>query len=395
MLSEQTIETVKSTAPVLAQHGEQITTLFYQKLFINHPELQHVFNMTNQTKGEQKRALADAVFAYAMHIDKLAALGPAVSRIAHKHASLQVAPEQYPIVGKFLLEAIGEHLSLSADDPVITAWAEAYGALAAIFVDTEEGIYQANEDKQGGWRGDRAFVIVDIVEEATEVRSFYLEPKDGQSIASWTGGQFVGIKTTPSSSEFTEIRQYSLSNTPNNEVYRITVKAETSHSDKEGVVSNYLHGANIGDEVFLKPPTGDFVINSAADDIVLLAGGVGITPVLSMLLQRIDSGADVSKLTFIQCCRDAHHHIMAKDLAALSEKHGFSYYVSYENGDGADFKGYLNADILGQWINNRQTDAYFCGPKPFMAAVNSTLQNLGFNQDNLHYETFGPNIRLQ
>lgn len=73
-LSAQTIDIVKSTAPALAQYGEHITALFYKKLFIAHPQLKHVFNMANQAKGKQKRALADAVFAYATHIDKLATL---------------------------------------------------------------------------------------------------------------------------------------------------------------------------------------------------------------------------------------------------------------------------------------------------------------------------------
>jgi nitric oxide dioxygenase len=394
MLSAKTIKIVKSTAPVLAEHGENITASFYTKLFDNHPELQHVFNMTNQAKGEQKKALATAVFAYATHIDKLEALGPAVTRIAHKHASLQVMPEQYPIVGKFLLEAICDHLSLAADDPIITAWGEAYGALAAIFVKTEAGIYQDNEDKEGGWRGDRAFVISEIVDEAAEVKSFYLKPKDGQAIATWQPGQYVGVKTTPDTSEHTEIRQYSLTNAPNNAIYHITVKADTAHPEKAGVVSNYLHAATVGDEVLLQPPTGEFVVQNDADDIVLLAGGVGITPVLSILLDRIETGRDVSKLTFIQCCRDASHHIKGAELKALSEKHGFNYKVGYENDEGADLQGYLNADILKSWITNTDTKAYFCGPKPFMAAVNMTLQQIGFSADDLHYETFGPNVAL-
>jgi nitric oxide dioxygenase len=394
MISEQTLTIVKSTAPVLAKEGEAITTLFYQKLFANYPELKNVFNMANQSKGEQAKALADSVFQYATHIDKLETLGDTVTRIAEKHASLQVAPEHYPIVGKYLLEAICDHLSLAADDPVIIAWGEAYGALAAIFVKTEEDIYVRNEQKEGGWRGDREFVISQIKDEATAVKSFWLNPKDGKPVATFEAGQYLGVKTTPDTSEFTEIRQYSLSNAPNSKIYQITVRAETTPETPDGVVSNFLHRAVVGDTLFLQPPTGEFVIRQNKDDLVLLAGGVGITPVLSMLLAKIDAGDDVSKVTFIQCVRDKSHHIMADQIKALSEKHGFNYYVSYEKGDDADFEGYLNADILNKWIDNKQTDAYFCGPKPFMSAVNHTLQTIGFTESQLHYETFGPNIRL-
>ncbi|MFT5164677.1 MAG: nitric oxide dioxygenase, partial [Alteromonadaceae bacterium] len=243
MISEQTLTIVKSTAPVLAKEGEAITTLFYQKLFANYPELKNVFNMANQSKGEQAKALADSVFQYATHIDKLETLGDTVTRIAEKHASLQVAPEHYPIVGKYLLEAICDHLSLAADDPVIIAWGEAYGALAAIFVKTEEDIYVRNEQKEGGWRGDREFVISQIKDEATAVKSFWLNPKDGKPVATFEAGQYLGVKTTPDTSEFTEIRQYSLSNAPNSEIYQITVRAETTPETPDGVVSNFLHRA--------------------------------------------------------------------------------------------------------------------------------------------------------
>jgi nitric oxide dioxygenase len=394
MISEKTLEIVKSTAPVLAKEGEAITQLFYQKLFTNHPELKNIFNMVNQSKGEQARALADSIFQYAVHIDKLELLGDAVSRIAHKHASLQVAPEHYPIVGRFLLEAIQEHLSLKSDDPIMTAWEEAYGALAAIFVNTEEAIYQENESKLGGWRGDREFVISEIKEEGGGIKSFYLNAKDGQPVATFEPGQYVGVKVLPDNSEFMAIRQYSLSNAPNNHAYRITVRAETHPGNPDGVVSHFLQGLRVGDSLLLQPPTGDFVIKHPKNDLVFIAGGVGITPLISMLLAKIEQEKEVSKMTFIQCCRDEKHHVFSKELAALQAKHGFRYLVSYEKGTGANVEGYLTADILNQWLENKQTHVYFCGPKPFMAAINQTLQSIGFKEDQLHYEVFGPTLSL-
>lgn len=394
MLSPQIIETVKATAPILSNEGPKITALFYQKLFSAHPELKHIFNAANQAKGEQQRALADSVIAYASHIDKLEALTPAVARIAHKHASLQVAPEHYPIVGKYLLAAIGEHLQLSDDDPVISAWAEAYQALAAIFVDVEEKIYQDNEQKIGGWRGFRDFDIAEIVNEAKGVKSFYLRSTDGNPIATWQAGQYVGVKVNPKTSDYTEIRQYSLSNAPNNDVYRLTIRGEKVQDQPDGIVSNYLHDLKVGDKVQLQPPTGEFVANEEDESPVLIAGGVGITPLLSMLLHRIDQGKDVSDLTFIFCCRDAEHHIMANELKALQQQHGFNYYVSYEHGDGADFTGYLNAEILNQWIKDASKNVFFCGPKPFMSAIDTTLKTIGFSEEQLHYESFGPKLPL-
>ncbi len=394
MISEKTLKIVKSTAPILAEEGEKITQLFYQKLFENHPELKNIFNMANQGKGEQARALADSIFQYAVHIDKLDALGEAVNRIAHKHASLQVAPEQYPIVGRFLLEAIQEHLSLEADDPVLIAWTEAYGALAAIFVNTEEAIYKCNEEKEGGWRGDREFVISQIKEEGEGVKSFYLNAKDGQSVASFQAGQYVGVKVRPDNSEFTAVRQYSLSNAPNHHTYRITVRAEAHTDTPEGVVSHFLHRLTVGDTLLLQPPTGEFVVQHSIKDVVFIAGGVGITPLISMLLDKIEQGEEMSQVTFIQCCRDKTHHLFAEELQTLQAQHGFRYFVCYQNGSGADIEGTLTTEKLDQWLTNKQTDVYFCGPRSFMSDLKKSLLEIGFAENHLHYEVFGPRLAL-
>ncbi|WP_416139563.1 NO-inducible flavohemoprotein [Halomonas sp. HK25] len=395
MLSQPTIDTVKSTAPLLADEGERITRLFYDKLFDHHPELKHIFNMANQAKGEQARALADSVFAYATHIDQLEALGPAVKRIAHKHASLQVAPEHYPIVGKYLLEAIRDHLKLHDDDPVLTAWAEAYEALAAIFIQAEEGIYQANEATPGGWRGDRVFIIDRAERETDDVKSFYLRPEDNKPIAEFRPGQYIGVKTQPPSSAYDEIRQYSLSSAPGEPYYRITVKAEGVGTSVPGHVSNYLHDASVGDRVWLRPPTGDFVVEKRSERPVLIGGGIGITPLISMLLNAVKQAWDLEHLVLIHCCRDRSHHVMHDELLALSAQKGFQYYVAYEQGEGADHIGYLDTAILERWLPfEGRGDVYFCGPTPFMSGLNILLKRMGYGDDQLHYEIFGPRIRF-
>jgi nitric oxide dioxygenase len=395
MLSAETLATIKSTVPLLAKEGKAITGLFYSKLFRQHPELQHIFNMANQAQGEQSRALAESVFMYASHIDALQNLGPMVGRIAHKHASLQVAPEHYPIVGKYLLEAIRDHLGLEDGHPVLGAWAEAYAQLAGIFIQTEEGIYRDNASKPGGWRGFRPFVIREIREEASGIKSVYLKPEDGQPIAGFEPGQYLGIKVRVPGHEYDEIRQYSLSDAPGKDHYRITVKAEGTPPGQAGKVSHHLHGAEPGDRVWVQPPTGDFTIRNPDNKLVLIAGGVGITPLLSMLLQRIETKEDVSDLVFIHCCRDAAHHVMADELRRLSAESGFGYYVSYETGSGADHQGYLDRTVLSKWLEQPDADVYFCGPKPFMAAVSQQLLDMGYRDSQLHAEVFGPATHLQ
>ena len=89
MLSDQTIAIVKSTAPILEQHGETLTRHFYKRMFSQNPEVAPFFNPAHQTSGSQQRALAGAICAYAANIDNLGALGPAVELIAQKHCSLK------------------------------------------------------------------------------------------------------------------------------------------------------------------------------------------------------------------------------------------------------------------------------------------------------------------
>ena len=132
MLSQETITIIKSTVPVLAQHGKTITTVFYKNMFEAHPELLNIFNHANQSKGRQQNALAGLVYAAAANIDNLGAVLPAVVQVAHKHKSLNITPEQYPIVGYHLLGAIKEVLGDAATPEIIGAWGEAYEVIAGV-----------------------------------------------------------------------------------------------------------------------------------------------------------------------------------------------------------------------------------------------------------------------
>lgn len=395
MLSQATIDTVKSTVPLLEAHGEAITRHFYQSLFTHQPELKHVFNQVNQQRGEQPRALADAVIAYGRHLDNLPVLLPAVARIAHKHASIGIQPEQYPIVGKHLLASIQTVLDLPEDHPALVAWEEAYGVLADVFIGAEAEIYKDNADASGGWEGFRAFTISDIVEETPDVKSFYLVPADGGAIPHYQGGQYVGLKVNPEASAFDEIRQYSLSGKSGEKHLRITTKAET-----EGLVSNHLHHCHGGATVLLRAPTGVFTLASHGTHHVFLAGGVGITPMMGMLYEALDKGVAPANILFIHCARTPEQHIFREELPALAKANGFGYKTVVDAGGGVDHQGYLNQDVLGAWLDaqgipvDTSTHIYCCGPQGFMSGVYQQSKALGYDEANIHYETFGPTETL-
>ena len=328
MLSQQTIEIVQSTIPLLAENGEAITRHFYGNLLTDNPELKNVFNPTNQQDGAQARALADAVFAYANNLENLEALLPAVARIAHKHVSLGVKPEQCPIIGGALLSAIQEVAELPDNHPALTAWGEAYGVLADVFIKAEEELYQQNEQQTGGWRGFRDFAISEVKRETDNVKSFYLTPIDGGPVPAFKGGQYVGLKTALKDQTFTQIRQYSLSGPSNLETLRITTKAEP-----EGLVSNFLHQCEEGTTVSIQAPTGVFNLDNSVENHIFIAGGVGITPLVGMLYEALNKGIEANKILFIQAQNSPDDEIFKSELAHLQAKHGFNYMTQFSGND--------------------------------------------------------------
>lgn len=391
MLSPQQISLIKATVPLLETGGEALTRHFYQLMFSQYPEVRALFNQAHQASGSQQRALANAVLMYARHIDKLDALGPLVGQIVNKHVSLQILPEHYPIVGSCLLQAIREVLGAEiATDAVIDAWAGAYGQLADILIGAEEAAYAATASAPGGWRGARSFRLSRKVQESEEIVSLYLVPADGGSLPPFQAGQYIGLRLLLDGEE--QRRNYSLSALGDGREYRISVKREAG-----GKVSNYLHDKlMVGDSLELFPPAGDFVLRESSKPLVLISAGVGITPALSMLEAAKDSGREIH---FIHCARHAGVHAFRDWVEAQSsERPHLRHYVCYSEpraGDAADAEGLLSREQLAEWLpEQRDLDAYFLGPKPFMAQVKRHLQELGVPPSQSHYEFFGPASEL-
>ncbi|MCH1624051.1 NO-inducible flavohemoprotein [Fredinandcohnia quinoae] len=402
MLQQETIDIIKSTVPVLEENGEKITKRFYELMFGNHPELLNIFNHANQKQGRQQKALASAIYAAAKHIDQLEAIIPTVVQIGHKHRSLGIKPEHYPIVGKHLLLAIKDVLGEGASDEVILAWEEAYGVIADAFIGIEKNLYIEAESQDGGWKDFRPFTVSKKVKESDVITSFYLKPVDGGKIASFLPGQYISIKVKDGNDSFTHIRQYSLSDAPNGEYYRISVKRERYNSEKpDGRVSNFLHDMiQEGDHIEISAPAGEFVYVPDENPIVFISGGVGITPMMSMLKKAVQS--DVSDITFIHATMNGNVHSFHKEVTdVVNENTNVNYYIAYEQPTNEDIQqkqfsvdGRLTIKTLEQWIPSKDSIIYTCGPVPFMQAVYKMLRELGIETDQIHYEFFGPALEL-
>ena len=381
---------VKSTVPLLESGGEALTTHFYNILLAEHPEVRPFFNQAHQANGAQPRALANGVLMYARHIDKLEQLGGLVAQIINKHVSLQIEPAHYPVVGACLLRAISEVLGADiATAEVLSAWGAAYQQLADILMGAEEKIYVETAVALGGWRGARAFAVTRKVPESPEITSFYLTPQDGGALMDFTPGQYLGLRLVVDGQEIR--RNYSLSAAPNGRDYRISVKRETG-----GVASGYLHDAlHEGDTLDVFPPAGEFVLAAGDKPVVLISGGVGITPTLAMLDAALEGRRPVH---FIHFARNRSVHAFREAIEARKAKHPqLQRFYVYDDASGTDdttaphATGRLSTEQLGQWLpGTRDVDAYFLGPQPFMRQVKQQLHALGVPQAQTRYEFFGP-----
>ncbi|MFT4176639.1 MAG: NO-inducible flavohemoprotein [Luteolibacter sp.] len=398
-LSSKTIAIVKSTAPVLEQNGELLTRHFYQRMFRENPEVAPLFNRSNQNSGNQQRALAGAICAFAANVDQLELLGSAVESIAHKHAGLRILPEHYPIVGANLLASIREVLGEAATDDIIDAWAEAYGFLANILIGREEHIYRIQARTEHGWNGFKPFRIAKKIAESETIASFHLVPSDGGNVPAYKPGQYLTIRI-PDDQGSTTMRNYSLSSAPREDHFRISVKVEP-----EGTVSGYLHGLEEGAEIEIGPPCGEFFLDLTEHHqrpLVLLSAGVGITPVLAMLESVLVEQPE-REVVFIHGALNGKTHAFRQHLLDLASRHPklklhFRYSEATENDRAAslhDSEGFIDAALIESLVPRRDCDYYFCGPKPFMVLIYRQLLAWGIPGSQVHFEFFGPREELE
>lgn len=426
---------IKATVPVLQEHGEAITQHMYDTLLTDHPALRSLFSASSQATGQQPRALARAVLAYATHLDgNLPKLSRAIERIAQKHVSLFVRPDQYAVVGVYLIGAIREVLGTEvATAAVVEAWTAAYGVLAGVFVRREGELYRG--DRERGWReGWREMRIVRRVVEAEGIVSFWLAPPvvggerddhGGGSLPGFLPGQYVSVQVDVPALGHKQIRQFSLSSAPGavdadgRSYYRVSVKRERAAiaGQADGVVTNLLHDAyHEGDTVGVSPPHGEFFLDPSDDSqeghpLVLISAGVGATPLVSML-QAVSSLSPSSSSTttttgatsvvrrpvsWIHTSRSRaalpFHNEVVSAVNALRERGlpvGMHVHVREEAGSRLDLatleKGGEKEELL--FLQDAQAEYFVCGPEAFMLEVRRKLGEFGVTRERVHLELF-------
>jgi nitric oxide dioxygenase len=395
LLSPQSEAVVKATAAVVAEHAVEITSRFYPSMFEAHPELLNLFNKGNQANGEQRQALASAVVAYATQLVDPGApsFRPVMQRIAHKHVSLGIRPEQYTIVGHHLMNAVGEVLGDAVTPEVASAWDEVYWLFSAQLIAEESRLYTlGGVDPATPWR---TYDVIERVDDAIDTVTLVLRPQDGNPVPPHLPGQYVSVAVDlPDGSR--QPRQYTVSTGARENSLQITVRRLRGvNGAPDGLVSTYLHEhISVGEVLEVGPPAGDLVLDEGENPLVLISAGVGITPVAAILDDLSERRVN-RRVTVAHADRSADSHPLFKAVSAsVSTLGNVSTHTWYERVDAVGQERGARSGLmdLGDVDVPADADVFMCGPLPFMRDARSELIRRGLPTTKIRYEVFGPDM---
>ncbi|WP_086031931.1 globin domain-containing protein [Staphylococcus aureus] len=379
MLTEQEKDIIKQTVPLLKEKGTEITSIFYPKMFKAHPELLNMFNQTNQKRGMQSSALAQAVMAAAVNIDNLSVIKPVIMPVAYKHCALQVYAEHYPIVGENLLKAIQDVTGLEEHDPVIQAWAKAYGVVADVFIQIEKEIYD-----QMMWIGFKPFKITNIKQESEDIKSFTVETEE-YDFSEFTPGQYITVDVSSDKLPYRAKRHYSIvSGEKNHLTFGVKRDVTTEH---EGEVSTILHDEiKEGDMINLAAPVGGFVLENTTEPQLFLGSGIGVTPLVAMYEAASAKGLDTQ---MVQVAENEQHLPFKDNFNSIASHYDNAKLYTHLK----DKQGYIGTEELQAFLANKP-EIYICGGTKFLQSMIEALKSLNYDMDRVHYETFIPRLSV-
>ncbi len=267
-------------------------------------------------------------------------------------------------------------------------------------------------DKTGRWQGTRTFVVEKKKAESKTVTSFILKPEDGGPLATYKPGQFLGFRLDIPGQQKPVARTYTISDSPGDGTsYRLSIKREPAPKDKPdvapGLSSNYFHDhVKVGTALEVLAPSGDFFLHEdgaggESGPVVLLSGGVGLTPMIAMLNHIVHQGAK-RPVWFVHGVQNGDEHAFGAHVRRLAAGHDNvgAHIVYTEPGPGDvqgrdyDAAGFITIQMLESLLEGqteqKSADFYLCGPPPFMKALFNALLGWGVDETRIYYEFFGP-----
>ncbi len=260
------------------------------------------------------------------------------------------------------------------------------------------------EQAQLGWNGIRKFAVFKKVHECEDVNAFYLKPHDGRPLPPFKPGQYLTFQLDLPGREKPLIRCYSLSDSPHRkDYYRVTIKKEKAPPDRPDLPSGagssfFCDLLKEGDLLSVKAPTGHFFLDmTRTNPVVLIAGGVGITPMLCMANAIAASGSK-REAWFFFGVRNQREHIHKQELEKLAaENENIRLHVCYskpgeQDAKGRDYhhEGRVGIELLKELLPSNNFEYYLCGNGAFMKSITDGLEAWGVPDGDIHFEAFGP-----
>lgn len=389
-LSPEHAEMVTATLPLVGANIDRITSVFYGRLFEAHPELlRNLFNRGNQAQGAQQRALAASIATFAAHLVDPALPHPAelLSRIGHKHASLGVTADQYPIVHEHLFAAIVEVLGADVvTAEVAEAWDRVYWIMAETLIELERGLYaEAGVSEGDVYRRTRVLARVDDPSGAVLVT---VAGVGGNPLAA----QYVSVGVTlPDGAR--QLRQYSIVSAEGTGEMTFAVKpVEATGDAPAGEVSNWIRdNVRVGDLLDVTLPFGDLPAPTPGASLVLISAGIGVTPMIG-ILESLAVDAPDTRIQILHADRSAQAHPLRQRQQELATQlPNASLEVWYEDGDTEGrpgvHTGWLALDAVDL---SEAAEVYLCGGNGFVRTVRDQLEARGVPAERVHCELFSP-----
>lgn len=375
--------TVKATLPVIGAHINEITPVFYGRMFTSHPDLlRDTFNRGNQRSGEQQKALAASVATFASMLVDPEGPDPVemLSRIAHKHVSLGIIADQYQIVHDHLFAAIVEVLGDAVTPEVAEAWEEVYWLMAKVLIGEETSLYETAGVGPGDVFRDAVLVARrDLTDAVTE---FTFEVPDAPgAFAATKPGQYTSLGVVMDDGA-RQLRQYSLVNWDD--------RGFTVAVQRDGEVSSALLDATaVGDRIDATLPAGDLVLgDDDATPVVLVSSGIGSTPMTGMLSALV-AGAGARDVTVIHAdsseASHAQREVSQRLVDALAAQGSVvRHHCAYaDRGEQVDLSA-LDIPADADW--------YLCGGNSFLRSIRGQIDaSSELSPASVHFELFSPN----
>lgn len=383
MLSEKSRPIIEATLPLVGSRIGAITADFYNRLFAAHPELlDGLFSRSNQRSGDQQRALAGSIAAFATHLINNPGTLPetVLSRIAHKHASLGITEDQYAVVYEHLFAAIAADLADVITAEIAEAWTEVYWLMADALIKLEKDLYasQANNKMWMPWR------VVSKEPAGTDSMTFTLEPADETPVTAAKPGQYVSVKVQLPDG-LHQVRQYSLSGDAG------TSRTFTTKLNDGGEVSTALHiGVEPGDILEISNPYGEITLKEGTGPVILASAGIGCTPTASILRSLAEAGTD-RHVMVLHAEKTMENWALSDQMTADAARIDAELQLWLESPRPGAKDGFMS---LREMDMPADASLYLCGPLPFMKKIRDEAIDAGVPATRIHYEVFGPDVWL-